>query len=131
MAVINYDRRSAVHPEDAKTYDTGRLRKESLVQNLFVKDEINLSYSQRTIHFGWNFSGKPSDGPGYIATPQTAAIREGNHPFNDLVMTRTPAGRWGEPEDIGYAALFLASDEAKYITGAELVVDGGITCKFS
>ena len=40
-------------------------------------------------------------GPGYIATSQTAAIRDGNHPFNDLVMTRTPAGRWGQPEDVG------------------------------
>ena len=49
-------------------------------------------------------------GPGYIATAQTAPIREGNHPFNDLVMTRTPAGRWGEPEDVGNAALFLASN---------------------
>jgi gluconate 5-dehydrogenase len=44
-------------------------------------------------------------GPGYIATSQTAPIREGNHPFNDLVMTRTPAGRWGEPEDVGNACL--------------------------
>ncbi len=46
MAKINYDRRRACHPEDVKKYDTERLRKEFLVQNLFVKDEINLSYSQ-------------------------------------------------------------------------------------
>jgi len=46
MTKINYDRRRAVHPEDIKTYNTERLRKEFLVQNLFVKDEINLSYSQ-------------------------------------------------------------------------------------
>jgi len=51
-------------------------------------------------------------GPGYIATAQTAAIREGGHPFNDLVMTRTPSGRWGEPEDVGNASLFLASKPA-------------------
>lgn len=69
-------------------------------------------------------------GPGYIATAQTAAIREGNHPFNDLVMTRTPAGRWGEPEDIGNAALFLSSKAADFVNGHILYVDGGILANF-
>lgn len=69
-------------------------------------------------------------GPGYIATDQTAAIREGNHPFNDLVMTRTPAGRWGEPEDVGNAALFLASKAANFVNGQVLYVDGGILANF-
>ncbi len=69
-------------------------------------------------------------GPGYIATSQTAAIREGNHPFNDLVMTRTPAGRWGEPEDVGNAALFLASKAADFVNGHVLYVDGGILANF-
>ena len=69
-------------------------------------------------------------GPGYIATAQTAPIREGNHPFNDLVMTRTPAGRWGEPEDVGHAALFLASKASDFINGHVLYVDGGILANF-
>jgi gluconate 5-dehydrogenase len=69
-------------------------------------------------------------GPGYIATAQTAAIREGGHPFNDLVMTRTPAGRWGEPEDIGHAALFLASQASNFVNGQILFVDGGILANF-
>lgn len=69
-------------------------------------------------------------GPGYIATAQTAAIREGGHPFNDLVMTRTPAGRWGEPEDVGNAALFLASRAADFVNGQILYVDGGILANF-
>jgi gluconate 5-dehydrogenase len=69
-------------------------------------------------------------GPGYIATAQTAPIREGNHPFNDLVMTRTPAGRWGEPEDVGYAALFLASKASNFVNGHILYVDGGILANF-
>ena len=69
-------------------------------------------------------------GPGYIATSQTAAIREGNHPFNDLVMTRTPAGRWGEPEDVGNAALFLASKASDFVNGHLLFVDGGILANF-
>ena len=53
-------------------------------------------------------------GPGYIATDQTAPIRVGGHPFNDLVMTRTPAGRWGEPEDVGNAALVITSYSIHY-----------------
>lgn len=69
-------------------------------------------------------------GPGYIATSQTAAIREGGHPFNDLVMTRTPANRWGEPEDVGNAALFLASQAANFVNGQVLYVDGGILANF-
>ena len=69
-------------------------------------------------------------GPGYIATAQTAPIREGNHPFNDLVMTRTPAGRWGEPGDVGNAALFLASKASNFVNGQVLYVDGGILANF-
>jgi len=69
-------------------------------------------------------------GPGYIATSQTAPIREGNHPFNDLVMMRTPAGRWGEPEDVAHAALFLASKASNFVNGHLLFVDGGILANF-
>ncbi len=69
-------------------------------------------------------------GPGYIATAQTAPIREGGHPFNDLVMMRTPAGRWGEPEDVGNAALFLASQASNFVNGHILYVDGGILANF-
>lgn len=69
-------------------------------------------------------------GPGYIATSQTAAIRENGHPFNDLVMTRTPAGRWGEPEDVAYAALFLVSGASNFVNGHILYVDGGILANF-
>jgi gluconate 5-dehydrogenase len=69
-------------------------------------------------------------GPGYIATSQTAPIREDGHPFNDLVMTRTPAGRWGTPDDVGGAALFLASKAADFVNGHVLYVDGGILANF-
>lgn len=69
-------------------------------------------------------------GPGYIATAQTAPIRENGHPFNDLVMTRTPAGRWGEPEDVAHAALFLASKASNFVNGHILYVDGGILANF-
>jgi gluconate 5-dehydrogenase len=69
-------------------------------------------------------------GPGYIATSQTAPIRDNGHPFNDLVMTRTPAGRWGEPEDVANAALFLASGASDFVNGHVLYVDGGILANF-
>jgi gluconate 5-dehydrogenase len=69
-------------------------------------------------------------GPGYIATSQNAVIRENGHPFNDVVMCRTPAGRWGEPEDVGHAALFLASKAANFVNGQVLYVDGGILANF-
>lgn len=69
-------------------------------------------------------------GPGYIATQQTAPLRDGNHPFNDLVMSRTPAGRWGEPEDVAHAALFLASKASDFVNGHILYVDGGILANF-
>jgi gluconate 5-dehydrogenase len=52
------------------------------------------------------------------------------HPFNDLVMTRTPAGRWGEPEDLAGAAVLLASDAGQFINGQVLYVDGGILANF-
>jgi gluconate 5-dehydrogenase len=45
-------------------------------------------------------------------------------------MTRTPAGRWGEPEDVGNAALFLASRAADFVNGQVLYVDGGILANF-
>jgi gluconate 5-dehydrogenase len=69
-------------------------------------------------------------GPGYIATEQTAPIRENGHPFNDLVMMRTPAGRWGEAEDVANAALFLASNASNFVNGHILYVDGGILANF-
>ena len=62
--------------------------------------------------------------PGYIATNNTKALQ--NDPDrNKAILDRIPAGRWGEPSDIGSTAVFLASDAAKYINGAIINVDGG------
>lgn len=69
-------------------------------------------------------------GPGYIATAQTAPLRTEGHPFSQLVMTRTPAGRWGAPEDLVGAALLLASRAGDYINGQILFVNGGILANF-
>ncbi|MDP2734531.1 MAG: 2-dehydro-3-deoxy-D-gluconate 5-dehydrogenase KduD [Hoeflea sp.] len=62
--------------------------------------------------------------PGYIATNNTEALRD-DPERNQAILDRIPAGRWGEPDDIGAAAVFLASPAAKYIHGAVLSVDGG------
>lgn len=65
-------------------------------------------------------------GPGYIATPQTAPLREAGHPFNSFILGRTPAARWGTPEDLEGPVVFLASRASDFINGHILYVDGGI-----
>ncbi|MDR2040274.1 MAG: gluconate 5-dehydrogenase [Bacteroidales bacterium] len=65
-------------------------------------------------------------GPGYIATPQTAPLRTEGHPFNAFIMSKTPAARWGTPEDLAGPAVFLASEASDFVNGHILYVDGGI-----
>ena len=70
-------------------------------------------------------------GPGYIATPQTAPLRErqpdgSRHPFDSFIVAKTPAGRWGNPEDLAGPAVFLASEASDFVNGQILYVDGGI-----
>lgn len=70
-------------------------------------------------------------GPGYIATPQTAPLRQiqpdgSRHPFDQFIISKTPAGRWGTPEDLMGPAIFLASDASNFVNGHILYVDGGI-----
>ena len=66
--------------------------------------------------------------PGPIATPMTAEGRADPERVA-LTLERTPLGRYGEPEEVANAVLFLASDEASYVTGSEIVVDGGYTAQ--
>jgi len=65
-------------------------------------------------------------GPGYIATPQTAPLRTEGHPFNSFIIGRTPAARWGTPEDLQGPVVFLASGASNFVNGHILYVDGGI-----
>jgi len=70
-------------------------------------------------------------GPGYIATPQTAPLREiqpdgSRHPFDSFIISKTPAARWGTPDDLAGPAVFLASDASNFVNGHVLYVDGGI-----
>ncbi len=70
-------------------------------------------------------------GPGYIETPQTAPLRErqadgSRHPFDQFIISKTPAGRWGTTDDLVGPAVFLASDASDFVNGHVLYVDGGI-----
>ena len=70
-------------------------------------------------------------GPGYIATPPTAPLREiqpdgERHPFDKFIIAKTPAERWGDPEDLAGPAVFLASEASDFVNGHILYVDGGI-----
>lgn len=65
-------------------------------------------------------------GPGYFATSQTEPIRVNGNPFNDFIIQRTPAGRWGDPDDLKGAAVFLSSKASDFVTGQVVYVDGGI-----
>ena len=65
-------------------------------------------------------------GPGYFATSQTAPIRVDGHPFNDFIVGRTPAGKWGDPSDLEGAAIFLSSKASDFVNGQVIYVDGGI-----
>ena len=74
-------------------------------------------------------------GPGYIATPQTAPLREtqpdgSRHPFDSFIIAKTPAARWGDPEDLAGPAVFLSSTASDFVNGQILYVDGGIQAYF-
>ncbi len=63
--------------------------------------------------------------PGYMATDNTAPLREDPNVRAASILERIPAGRWGAPDDLMGAVVFLASDAARYVHGAVLPVDGG------
>ena len=65
-------------------------------------------------------------GPGYFATEMNRALLD-NVEFTAWVKKRTPAGRWGDPPEIGGLAVFLASSAADYITGQVIMIDGGMS----
>ena len=65
-------------------------------------------------------------GPGYFATKQTEPIRVDGNPFNEFIINRTPAAKWGDPNDLAGAAIFLSSKASDFVNGHILYVDGGI-----
>jgi cyclopentanol dehydrogenase len=66
--------------------------------------------------------------PGPISTPMTEGTRANEQRYQ-LTLSRIPLGRYGEPEEVAYSVLFLASDESSFMTGSELVIDGGWTAQ--
>jgi NAD(P)-dependent dehydrogenase (short-subunit alcohol dehydrogenase family) len=78
----------------------------------YVKDSIRIN----SVH------------PGPIATPMTEAGRANPENLRRM-QAMTPMGRYGEPEEVAWGVLFLASDESSYMTGSELVIDGGYTAQ--
>ena len=67
--------------------------------------------------------------PGIIETPMTAPNLMADQERRDRSAARHPLGRVGQPEDVAYGVLFLASDESSFMTGSELVIDGGLTAQ--
>ncbi len=65
-------------------------------------------------------------GPGYFATSQTDPIRVAGNPLHEFIINRTPAGKWGDPDELAGAAIFLASKASDFVNGHVLYVDGGI-----
>ena len=65
-------------------------------------------------------------GPGYFVTEQTKPIRKDGHPFNEFIVNRTPAGVWGDPNELQGAAVFLSAKASNFVNGQILYVDGGI-----
>ncbi len=65
-------------------------------------------------------------GPGFIATPMNEEYRTPGNPLNDFIVGRTPAGRWGIPEDLMGTAIYLASSASDFVSGQIIYVDGGL-----
>jgi len=68
--------------------------------------------------------------PGYIVTAKTETFAQKGHPFNTLIMTRTPAARWGDVQDLAGTTILLSSKAGDFINGQIIYVDGGITANF-
>lgn len=69
-------------------------------------------------------------GPGYIATPINTSYREPDNPLNNYIISRTPAGRWGTPDDLIGATVFFSSAASDFVNGQILYVDGGLLTTF-
>lgn len=98
------------------------------LQGVYGMTKAALISMTRTLAMEWGGAGIRVNAiaPGMVKTQFAAAIT-GNDEIAGRVLARTPLGRFGEPEDIAGAAVFLASDAARYVTGHTLVVDGGLT----
>jgi NAD(P)-dependent dehydrogenase (short-subunit alcohol dehydrogenase family) len=91
-----------------------------------------MSKTDALLYAGYNIRVN-SIHPGYIWTPLVEQLasesEEGVEDFKEKLEDLHPIGHVGEPDDIAFGALYLASDESKFVTGSELVIDGGYTAQ--
>ena len=101
---------------------------ESSPQYQASKGAVRLLTKSTAIQYAGEGIRANSVHPGPIITPMTEAGRA-DQDRNELTLSRIPLGRHGEPGDVAYGVLFLASDESSFMTGSELVIDGGSTAQ--
>jgi NAD(P)-dependent dehydrogenase (short-subunit alcohol dehydrogenase family) len=92
------------------------------------KGAVRLLTKATAIQYASNGIRANSVHPGPIITPMTEGTRA-DEQRHQVTLSRIPLGRYGEPEDVAYGVLFLASDESSFMTGSELVIDGGWTAQ--
>ena len=102
---------------------------ESSPQYIASKGAVRLLTKSTAIQYARDGIRCNSVHPGVIESPMTLPIMLDTESGRDEAAARHPMGRIGQPEDIAYGVLFLASDEASFMTGSELVIDGGLTAQ--
>ena len=110
---------------------TSELGRETVSAYAAAKGGLKMLTRNICSEYGGNNIQCNGIGPGYIATPQTEPLRQrqpdgSRHPFDQFIVAKTPAGRWGEAEDLMGPAVFLASPASDFVNGHILYVDGGI-----
>ena len=94
------------------------------------KGAVRLFTKSTAIQYAGDAIRANSVHPGTIESPMTEQLLE-DPSYRDDRMRRTPIGRLGKPEDVAFGVLYLASDESSFVTGAELVIDGGRTAEWT
>jgi len=102
--------------------------KESSPQYQASKGAVRLFTKAAAIQYASEGIRVNSVHPGPIVTPMTEA-RRSDTAVQQMMVSRIPLGRYGEAEDVAYGVLYLASDESSFVTGSELVIDGGWTAQ--
>lgn len=105
-----------------------RLARPQMAAYVAAKGGISALVRALAVEFGGRGVTVNAIAPGYVRTPATETIY--NDPdFHARICARIPLARWAEPEDVGGAAVFLASDTAAYVNGTVITVDGGLTAR--
>jgi cyclopentanol dehydrogenase len=100
----------------------------SSAQYIASKGAVRLFTKATAVQYARDSIRANSVHPGPIDTAMSASSRS-DPERNSYMVSRIPLGRWGEPEEVAYGVLYLASDESSFVTGSELVIDGGWTAQ--